>query len=73
MDSLESGGLSIFDGLLVVRCEALDWAVPPTKIWEDFLVGEGEPLEDGGIVLLGLAEERRLLVLGCDYGTKPSC
>jgi hypothetical protein len=65
-DSLEGGSCRVLDALLVVRLEALDGAEPATDLGEDLLVGEGQPLQDGGIVLLGLAEERRLLVLGGD-------
>ncbi len=42
--------------LLVVRVEADEWTEPVSKGWKDFLVGEGHPAHDGGIILLGLAK-----------------
>jgi hypothetical protein len=72
VDGLEGGCLGVLDRLLVVGCKALDGAEPVSEIGEDFLVGEGEPFEDGGVVLLGFAEEGCLFVLGCDYCAKSS-
>lgn len=59
------GGL--VDSLLVVGTEAEERTVPSTEFGEDLLVGEGQPTDNGSIVLLGLAEESSLLVLGGDY------
>lgn len=66
VDGLEGGRCRVLDALPVVRLQALDGAEPTTNLGEDFLVGKGQPLQDGGIVLLGLAEEGGLLVLGGD-------
>jgi hypothetical protein len=55
MDSLEGCLLRILDVLLVVRIEASDWTIPATEFGKDLGVGEGEPFQDGGIVLFGLA------------------
>ena len=58
---------SIFTGfvnvLFVVRDAAYEWVEPASKGWEDFLVGEGHPAYDRGIVLFGLAEKAGFLVL----------
>ena len=58
---------AIFDVLLVVRVAADEWAEPACEFREEFLVGEREPAKDRGIVLLRLAEEGGLFVLGGDY------
>ena len=65
-DGLGGGLLGILDGLLVVGVTANQRAEPATESGEDLSVGEGHPSEDGGVVLLGLAEESGLLVLGGD-------
>ncbi|THZ80313.1 hypothetical protein D6C84_07549 [Aureobasidium pullulans] len=67
-DSLGGGLLGGVDGLLVVGVTADQRAEPATEGGEDLSVGKGHPSEDGGVVLLGLAEESGLLVLGGDYG-----
>lgn len=54
----------IVDGLLVVGVEAEERAVPGTEAGENLAVGEGHPANNGSVVLLGLAEESGLLVLG---------
>lgn len=59
------GGL--IDGLLVVAVEAEERAVPSSKLQDELAVGKGHPADNGSIVLLGLAEESGLLVLGGDY------
>lgn len=59
------GGL--IDGLLVVAVEAEERAVPSRKLRDEIAVGKGHPADNGSIVLLGLAEESGLLVLGGDY------
>jgi hypothetical protein len=58
---------SLVDGLLVVSVETHQGAVPGTELGEKLSVGERQPAEDGSIVLLGLAEQSGLLVLGGDY------
>ena len=54
----------IFDALLVVRVSSNQWTEPSTEAAEDLGIGERHPTDDGGIVLLRLAEKRCLLVLG---------
>jgi hypothetical protein len=54
----------IFNVLLVVGVKTHQRAVPATELWEDLSVDEREPAEDGSVVLLGLAQESGLLVLG---------
>jgi hypothetical protein len=56
----------VIDCLLVVRVLAEEGSEPATERREDLGVEEGHPLQDGGVVLLGLAEEGGLLVLGGD-------
>jgi hypothetical protein len=65
-DGLGGGLLGILDGLLVVGVTANQGTEPATEGGEDLSVGEGHPSEDGSVVLLGLAEESGLLVLGSD-------
>jgi hypothetical protein len=61
------GGLEgLVDVLLVVGVTADQGTESGTKDREDLSVGEGHPAEDAGVVLLGLAEEGGLLVLGGD-------
>lgn len=57
---------SFIDGLLVVALKAEQGAVPGTELGQNLSVHEGHPAEDGSVVLLGLAEESGLLVLGGD-------
>ena len=52
--------------LLVVRVAADEWAEPASEGWEDLMVGEGHPADDGGIILLGLAEKTSFLILRRD-------
>lgn len=66
LDGLEGGLLAVLDVLLVVRVTADEGAEPSTESGEDLGVGVGHPSQDGGVVLLGLAEESGLLVLGGD-------
>ena len=54
---------SFVNVLFVVRVTADQWAEPASKGWEDLLVGEGHPADDGGIVLLGLAKKGGFLIL----------
>ena len=65
-DGLEGLGLVLLDGLLVVWLAALEWTEPSSKWREDLGVEVRHPLQDGGVVLLGLSEEGGLLVLGGD-------
>jgi hypothetical protein len=61
------GGLEgLVDALLVVGVTADQGTERGAKDREDLGVGEGHPAEDAGVVLLGLAEEGGLLVLGGD-------
>lgn len=60
LEGLLSGGIDV---LLVVLVTANEGAEPATKCGEDLRVGIRKPLEDGGIVLLGLAKESGLLIL----------
>jgi len=54
---------SIVNTLLVVAIEAKERAEPRAEADKELGVGEGQPPEDGSVVLLGLAEESSLLVL----------
>lgn len=65
-DELLNISLSGIDVLLVVGILSDEWAEPGTELWQQSGVGEGHPLEDQGVVLLGLAQEGGLLVLGSD-------
>lgn len=56
----------LIGGLLVVGLKAEEGAVPGTETGQKLTVGEGEPADDGSIVLLGLTKEGSLLVLGGD-------
>lgn len=66
-DGLQGSLGSLVDVLLVVAIESEKGTVPGTELGEDLSVGEGQPAKDGSVVLLGLAEESGLLVLGGDY------
>lgn len=66
-DGLEGNLGGLIDSLLVVGIETEQGAVPATELGQNLGVGEGQPAEDGSVVLLGLAEEGSLLVLGGDY------
>jgi hypothetical protein len=66
-NGLEGSLGGVIDVLLVVGVETHQGAVPGTELGQDLSVGEGQPAEDGSVVLLGLAEEGGLLVLGGDY------
>ena len=56
----------IVDVLLVVGRLTLEGSEPSNEGGEDLRVEEGHPLQDGSIVLLGLAKKSGLLVLGSD-------
>lgn len=56
----------LVNSLLIVGRVALEGAEPSNEVREDLRVEEGHPLQDGSIVLLGLAEKSGLLVLGGD-------
>lgn len=58
--------LAVLNVLLVVRVAANERAEPAAEGGKDLSVGERHPAEDGGVVLLGLAEQGGLLVLGGD-------
>lgn len=64
LDSLGGGLGGVVDVLLVVGGVSEEGAVPRGQGAEDLLVEEGEPLQDGSVVLLSLAKESGLLVLG---------
>ena len=57
----------VFHVLLVEGVAANERTEPAAEVREELGVGEGHPAEDGGVVLLGLAEEGGLLVLGGDF------
>jgi hypothetical protein len=65
-ESLQGSLGSIVDVLLVVGSVALEGTEPSDEAGKDLRVEEGHPLQDRSIVLLGLAEESGLLVLGGD-------
>jgi len=67
LHGLIGGLLAVIDVLLVVGVATGQRAEPATQTEKDLGVGERDPAEDGGVVLLGLAEEGRLLVLGRDF------
>jgi hypothetical protein len=67
VDGLGGGLLGVINGLLVVGVPAQQGAVPGTEVGENLHVEEGSPLQDGSVVLLGLAEQSGLLILGSDY------
>lgn len=54
---------SIVNTLLVVAVEAKERTEPGAEADKELRVGEGQPPEDGSVVLLGLAEKSGLLVL----------
>lgn len=62
----------IFNVLLVVGVKAQQRAVPGTELGEDLSVDEREPAEDGSVVLLGLAQESSLFVLGGHFCSSQS-
>ena len=55
--------------LFVVRVAADEWAEPASEGWEDLVIGEGHPADDGGIILLGLTEKIGFLILRRDCCT----
>lgn len=65
-DVLQGNLRGLLNILLVVGVLADQGAVPSTEAGEELRVGIGQPAEDGSIVLLGLAQEGGLLVLGGD-------
>jgi hypothetical protein len=65
-DNLENLLLGILNALLVVWDTSLERLEPAAKAWENLRVEERHPLQDRGIVLLGLAKKGGLLVLGGD-------
>ena len=65
-DNLKSLLLGLLDALLVVWDTSLERLEPAAKGWENLRVEERHPLQDRGIVLLGLAKKGGLLVLGGD-------
>jgi hypothetical protein len=62
----ESSLGGILNILLVVGVQSKERAVPRTDGGEELGVGIGYPAKDGSVVLLGLAQESSLLVLGGD-------
>jgi len=72
VDGLEGSLGGVVNVLLVVGVAAEDGAEPAAKGTKDLGVGEREPLEDGGVVLLGLAEKAGLLVLGSNCARSAS-
>lgn len=66
-DGLEGLLLGSVDVLLVVGVTSDQGAEPGTEVGKNLSVGEGHPLQDGSVVLLGLSEKGGLLVLGGDY------
>lgn len=66
VEEADGAHLGLLDGLLVVRGGAGEGTDPGSEAGEGLGVAPGHPLQDGGIVLLGLAEESGLLVLRGD-------
>jgi hypothetical protein len=56
LEDVKSSLLCIIDGLLVVRIFPNKRAEPATQGWEELRVGEGQPSDNGSVVLLCLAE-----------------
>jgi hypothetical protein len=65
--SLESFLASIVDVLLVVWVTASEGTEPRPDGREDLLIGKGHPSDYRCVILLGLAEKARLLILRGDY------
>lgn len=65
-NGLSGSLLGVLNALLVVGVTAKEGTEPSAERGEDLGVEVRHPLQDGGIVLLGLAEESGLLVLGGD-------
>lgn len=66
-DDLDGSLGGLINGLLVVTIDTQERAVPGSQLGQNLGVQEGHPAEDGSVILLGLAEESSLLVLGGDY------
>ena len=66
-DGLQGSLGGLVDSLLVVTIQTQQRTVPGTELGENLGVDEGQPAENGSVILLGLAEKGGLLVLGGDY------
>lgn len=66
-DGLQGNLGGLIDSLLVVTIQTQQRTVPGTELGENLGVDEGQPAEDGSVILLGLAEKGGLLVLGGNY------
>lgn len=70
---LENGGVlragvqAVLHSLLVVRLQSEDGAERTGQLGKKFRVGKREPSKNRSVILLRLAEESRLLVLGGDF------
>jgi hypothetical protein len=71
-DSLVGSLGGLFNVLLVVGVKTQQRAVPGAELGEDLSVDKREPAEDGSVVLLGLAQESGLLVLGGHFESSQS-
>jgi hypothetical protein len=69
MNGFLGGFGMIVDTLLVVRVSSNQWPEPTSELRKDLCIGIRHPAKDGDIVLLRLAEESGLLILGCDCPT----
>lgn len=63
--------LCVVHALLVVWVLADQRTEPGSELGKELSVGERHPAQDGGVVLLGLAEKAGLLVLRCDCTNAP--
>ena len=63
----ESGFLILFYDLFVVRVTTNKRAEPVADRWEYLVVDIRHPSYNGRVVLLRLAEQAGLFVLGCDF------
>ena len=72
VNSFQGGFAMVVDTLLIVRVSTNQWTKPTSNLGEDLCVGIRHPAEDRSIVLLRLAEESGLLVLGGDLQSNVS-
>jgi len=67
VNCLEGSLLCLFNVLLVIRDVADERAAPGAELGKDLGVDIGQPFQDRSVVLLGLAEQGGLFVLGSDF------
>ena len=67
VNCLEGGLLCLFNVLLVIRDVADERAAPGAELGKDLGINKRQPFQDRSVVLLGLAEQGGLFVLGSDF------